>query len=246
MTGGEVAIVLAAILAGAFVKSITGVGLPLIAIPVMSLFVSIEDAVAVISFPNLVVNGILLRGVRTSGHETRDLPILAVAGVVGAVAGTILLVTAPEDPLVVALAVIVLLYVIDQIWRPAPALAPAASHRWSPIVGFGAGVAQGGVGISGPIFVAWIHSYRLARDAFIFSVTALFLVSGSAQFAVLVIDRQIVGTRLVATLLSLVPVLAMIPLGTRLRERLAGPTFDRLILVMLAVSAAALLFRTFA
>ena len=48
MSGTELAVVLGAVVIGAIAKAITGMGLPLIAIPIASLFVDVNDAIVVI------------------------------------------------------------------------------------------------------------------------------------------------------------------------------------------------------
>jgi uncharacterized membrane protein YfcA len=76
------------------------------------------------------------------------------------------------------------------------------------------------------------------------SITTLFFVSGFAQFGVLAANGALSG-RVIATLLACVPVLASIPVGTWLRERVSGRGFDLAIIAMLAMSSIALCIRTF-
>ena len=102
---------------------------------------------------------------------------------------------------------------------------------------------QGAVGISGPIVASWMHAYRLPRDAYVFSVTVSFLLSGTTQIVVLAASGRLWGEPLVLGLAATIPILATVPLGARVRERLAGPTFDRIVLVMLSTSAVALIAR---
>jgi len=240
MSGAEVAIVLAAVIVGALTKSITGMGFPLVAIPVISLFVSVQDAVVVVALPNVVLNLVLCLAVRSSWRETRDLPVLSVAGIVGAIAGTFVLVRVPEDLLVIALAAIVLGYVVFRVARPAASIEPSVATRWAGPVGAAAGVMQGAVGISGPIVSAWIHAYRLSRDAFVFSVTLMFLLSGATQLMVLVAEGEVRGSRVWLTLAALPIVLATVPIGARVRHRLPDGGFDRVVLGVLALSGVAL------
>ncbi len=98
---------LAAITAGAALKSLTGMGLPAIAIPVISFFIGIEEAVAVVSLPNFVSNGAMAFRERKSWSGTRDLPVLATTGIVGAVIGALLFVSIPAELLVAMLLVAV-------------------------------------------------------------------------------------------------------------------------------------------
>jgi uncharacterized membrane protein YfcA len=243
VSGTQLAIVLVAVVIGAIAKSVTGMGLPLIAIPIASLFVDVNDAVVVIALPNVLANAVLAGRERHSWTETRDLPTLAIAGVVGAIAGTLLLVNIPQTPLVIAVIISIVGYVVLFFAHPDLRTTPARSRQLAPGVGALAGVFQGAVGISGPIVGSWIHSYRLPRSAHILSVTALFFITGLTQLIILVSTGELSG-RVTATLLACIPVLASIPVGTRLRNSVSGRGFDLAIIAMLCVSALALALQT--
>jgi len=240
----ELAIVLVAVVIGSIAKSVTGMGLPLIVIPIASLFVDVNDAVVVIALPNVLANAVLAGRERHSYTETRDLPVLATVGVVGAVAGTLLLVNVSETPLVVAVVVAIVGYIVLFFAHPEFRTTPAQSKRLAPAVGGVAGMFQGAIGISGPIVGSWIHSYRLPRSAHILSVTSLFFITGLAQLVILITTGELSG-RVAATLLACIPVLAALPFGTRLRESVSGRHFDLAIIAMLGISAAALCLQTF-
>jgi len=238
------AIILVAVVIGSIGKAVTGMGLPLIVVPVAALFIDIEDAVVIIALPNLLANVVLAFRERAHAGVTRDLPRLGVFGMVGAAVGTFLFVTAPEEPLVVALIVAIAIYIAMFFLKPDLHTTPERSRRWSPGVGVVCGLFQGAIGISGPIVTSWIHSLRLPRGAHILSVTVLFLFTGITQFAILAANGELSG-RTIATLLACIPVLATIPIGTRLRDRISGRGFDLAIIAMLFVSAIALCVRTF-
>jgi len=244
VTTAEIIVVVAAILLGSLVKSVTGMGLPIIAVPIMALFVSVEDAVVIISAANVAMNGALSWREREHRNETRDLPTLALVGVAGAVLGAFLLAALPERVVMAALAAMVLAYVVRFVTAPNVRVSPPTSARWSPVVGFGAGVSQGSTGISGPIVATWIHAYRLPPGAYIFSVTLLFCITGFAQLSVFAIDGRLFD-RIGAVALTFIPVFAMMPFGTALRRRLSGQGFDRAVLAVLTASAVALLIRAF-
>lgn len=244
MDGYQLTIVLVAVVIGSVSKAVTGMGLPVIVIPIAALFVDIEDAVVVIALPNLVANGVLGARERRHVSETRDLKTLSIAGAIGAIGGTLLFVNVPDEPLVIALIVAIVFYIVMFFLKPDLRTTPEQSRRWAPGVGALAGTFQGAIGISGPIVGSWIHSYRLPRGAHILSVTALFFISGFVQFTVLIASGELSG-RVVATLLACIPVLATIPLGTRVRDRVSGRGFDLAIVGMLGASSIALCVRTF-
>lgn len=243
MSGAEIAVVLGASLVGAFVKSVTGMGYPLLAVPLITLVLGIDDAVAIVAAPNAIANVALCWHARAGRSESRDLPVLVGAAFLGAFGGTYLLVSVPEEPLLVLLAVTIALFVVNFLRRPDLRLAPATTRRWSPAVGAVAGVMQGAVGVSGPIVGAWIHGYRLSATAYVFSVTAMFGVSGAVQLGLLGAAGRITGDRAVASALAFVPVLVMLPVGTALRARLGGRGFELAVLGVLLASGAALVLR---
>ncbi len=242
MDGGELAVVIVAIAAGALVKSVSGMGLPVIAVPLISLVAPLEEAVVVAVLPGLAINGAVGWRERAHRGDTRDLPVLAATGVVGAVVGTLLLVRLPEEPLLVVLVIVVLSYIVLALTRPELRLGPATSRRWAPAVGLGAGVLQGATGISGPITGTWIHAYRLPRDAHVFAVTVLFLMAGLGQLGPLLASDAFAGLWF-AAVVGVPAALAAVPLGARVRSRLSGRAFDLVVLATLMVSAVTILVR---
>jgi uncharacterized membrane protein YfcA len=243
MTGAEIAVVLGASLLGAFVKSVTGMGYPLIAVPLITLVLGIEDAVVIVAAPNLAANAVLCFGARHGSDDARDLGALVGWGFAGAFLGTLALVNVPEDPLLIVLAATIVAFVVNSVRSPQLAVDLATSRRWSPVVGGVAGVMQGAVGVSGPVVATWLHGYRLPKDTYVFSVTAIFGVSGAVQFGLLLAAGEVTARRFVVSALAFVPVLAMVPIGTRLRARLGGSGFERAVLAVLVASGLALVVR---
>ena len=233
-------------LAGSFVKTVTGMGYPLIAVPALTLFLGIEAAIVVIAIPNAILNGWLCWDAWPDRVHTRDLPVLVVAALLGGVGGALVLVQAPERPLLIFLAATVLVYVVQRFRQPHVALAPETTRRWSPVVGLIAGFCHGAVGVSGPIVAIWIHGYRLPKNAYVLAVASLFLMGGLAQLGVLLAAGAFGADRWLATAVALVATLAVIPVGRRTRERLPIETFERLILVLLVFSGISLLWRAIA
>jgi uncharacterized membrane protein YfcA len=74
-------------------------------------------------------------------------------------------------------------------------------------------------------------------------VSAIFFVAGAAQLAALVAEGLVVGPRLWIGLAAIPLVIAAVPLGERLRGRIAPGRFDVAVLVLLAISGASLVLR---
>ena len=239
MSAGELIIVLTAVAIGATVKSVTGMGLPIIAIPIIALVTSTETAVVVIAIPNAVQNVALVTRNAEHRHETVALGRLVVTGIAGAVVGSLLLGVIAEEIALGALVVVLVFYLITSIRRPDLHVSPRTARRWAPTVGAFGGLFQGGIGISGPIIGTWHHALGLTRGAFVLSVSTIFLITGATQVTVLATTGKL-DDHLGAAAAVTVLVLATVPLGQWLRERLSGPGFDRAVLVMLAASTVGL------
>ena len=60
MSAGDLVVIFLATAAGATVKGATGIGLPLVATPLMSLVIGVENAVVAIAIPNLASNALIV------------------------------------------------------------------------------------------------------------------------------------------------------------------------------------------
>lgn len=242
MTGGQLALILLASAIGATVKSVTGLGYPLIAVPIVSLVLGVEDAVVVVAIPNLAANVFLCWESREGRAGARDLDRLIGVGVIGAVIGTIALVNLPDAPLLLALAATIVVFVVQFVRRPELRLDPVVARRWSPLAGLIAGLAQGAVGVSGPVVATWMHGYRLPVRVYIYSVTLIFGVTGAVQLSILIVQGKLTLDLLLGAAVASFAVAVCTPIGVRFRNRLAGATFDRIVLAVLVVSAASLVY----
>lgn len=239
-------VVLGASLLGAFVKSVTGMGYPVLAVPLIAVPLGIEDAVVIVAAPNLAANALLAFGARSGRGGARDLPRLLGWGILGAAIGTVALVSVPETPLLVALGCTIVAFVGRAVARPDHALDPVVARRWSPVVGAGAGLMQGAIGVSGPIVAGWVQGYRLTKDAYVFTVTTIFGITGAVQLVLLAASGAYTVERSAVSALAFVPVLAMLPIGSRLRDRLGGAAFDRAVLAVIVASGIAVFLDAFA
>ena len=240
MTATEIAVIIAAVLVGSLVKSVTGMGFPIIAVPIMSLYTGPATAIAVIAIPNAAQNLGIAWSHRHAHAETEGLSVFCGVGVLGAVAGALTLGVVPEDLTSAVLVVAIAAWVLQTLRRPDLVVRPEQRSLANPLAGALAGIFQGAAGISGPIVAAWHHGLRLSREAFILSIATAFFLTGTAQIAVLGARGELSGRLGVSAVLTII-VLGTIPIGSRLRDRLSGPAFERLVLVMVAASGLGLL-----
>lgn len=238
----DVVVIVAAICVGAFVKGATGGGLPLIAIPVMAVFIGVERSVVVMAIPGVVANGWLVWTHRETAAQTRDVPVLVGTGMVGAVAGTMLLESLPGRALSAVLAAVIVAYILLATLKPGLVFSRRVTRLASPPVGLVAGGLQGSTGISGPLLSTYLHGYGLPPRAYVFSLSVLFFVGALVQVVTLAAVGLYTGSRFWESLLALVPIALMLPLGSRAARRLSPRAFQRVVLVLLAASACTLVY----
>jgi uncharacterized protein len=238
----ELVVILIAMAVGSFIKGVTGSGLPQIAIPVMATFIGVEPAVVIMAIPGVVTNTWLLVAHRQHRFDTRDLPILLVMGIMGAVLGTWVLKSLDDQVLSLILAVVILFYVAVFLFNPHLSIPPRVTRITSPVVGAVAGILQGATGISGPVLITYLHSFRLSKEAYVFSLTLLFQVYAVVQTVTLAAVGLFTERRLLYAVLALIPILAFLRLGAVVAKRLSARTFDYILLALMIGTAIKLLY----
>ena len=233
----SVFIMLVALAAGAVVKGATGMGLPLVALPVLTAFFGLQHAVGLMTIPLIVTNAWQVWRFREEARAAQlgFMPWFLVGGVVGIAIGTWALTTLPERILVLALGTILLTYVVLRLAAPHWSLSLQLAKRLGPLAGIGGGTLQGATGISAPIGVTFIHSMNLERTAHVFAVSAMFLTFSVVQLPSLWIAGVMRPEWLLQGLLALVPILLFMPLGQWASGKLSRKAFDRIILIFLGL-----------
>lgn len=228
-----------AVCLGAVVKSVTGMGLPLIALPIISLFVSPETGIAILAIPSIVQNAGI---VGTNWHartETRGLTSFCLAGGIGVVIGTLSLGAVPEHITLIALNITIITWLYQRLRNPDHNIPKTKERLLSPAAGIVAGIFQGGSGVSGPVVAAWHQGLRLPRDAFVFSIATAFGLIGTTQTITLAVNGHLEGRVLVSLAISAI-VLISVPIGPPLRRRLSGAAFDRAVIGLVLASCISL------
>lgn len=232
----EVLAVALAMVVGALVKAVTGMGLPPVAIPVLAQFVGIRDAVVIMALPTVVTNAMLTWRYRQAAAGTPHLPVLIGTGVLGAVAGAWLLTVLDERILVSVLVAAVVGYVLAWSRGQASSMPASVGRVVAAPVGLLAGAMQGATGMSGPIVVTFLHALRLPRRSYVFAITLLFQVFALGQIAGLIAVGGYTGERLRLSLLATVLVVIVLAVAARLADRVPRRLFDVLVIGVLLLS----------
>lgn len=242
----DLLLILIAVAFAFLVKGIAGFGGPLLAVPIIAPSLGVEHAVVVVALGNLLSNVMMLWEHRTGFGDTRSLLVrLLSAGAAGTVVGTWLLTRLDNRPLALAVAALVFGYIAVSFARPNFRMDPVRGLKLAwPIGAFG-GLVHGATGNSGPVFGTYLHSLGLARSSFVFALTVPFLVFGAIQVVTLFSLGAFTPERTNQALWAILPVLVVIPVGTRIARRLNQRAFERIVMALLAFAAVRLLLSVF-
>lgn len=238
----ELIVVVASIAVGCLLKGITGLGLPLISIPLMASFIGVERAVIIMAIPTVVTNVVLLYDNRSARQDSEALRSLVPTGIAGAVVGTALLTSLDDRILTLAMAGLILGFLAVTVASPSFQLSDGFQRYASPPIGLFAGLLQGSMGTSGVLLATYLHGFRMSRETYVYSITLLFQAFASVQVVSLLVLGRYDGELLLLSVLTLPLGLVLLQVGIRLSKRLSVVVFQRLIIAMLVASGAKLLF----
>ena len=234
----ETVVVIVVVLAlGSFAKAVTGIGLPVFAVPIMASMIGMERTVVIMVIPTVVSNGWLAWTFRSSATLNRDLPIVLGTGFVGVALGSWALASLNDQVMFLILALWTWVYLILAVFKPELKMPMALRRPLSPFVGVIAGIMQGATGVSGPVLVTYFHSLKIPKETYLFSVTLTFLVLASWQVFALVPLGLFTLSRMYEGLLALIPTVVMIPLGVRLARVMSPRAFNNALLVVLFLTS---------
>jgi uncharacterized membrane protein YfcA len=237
-------VITAAVGAGALVKGATGMGLPLVAMPVLVSAFGLPHAISLMIIPIFATNAAQVWRFRRERSDPKVaflLPMI-LASLLGVAVGTLALVRLDERILSMALGLLLLGYVALRLLRPGLVLDAAAGQRAAVPAGFAAGVLQGSTGISSPVVVTFIHAMGFGYAPHVFAVSTAFLMMSVAQFPALFVSGVLRAEWLLEGVIAVLPILGLVHVGQRLGSRISRTAFDRLILAFLAFIGLKLVF----
>jgi uncharacterized protein len=228
---------------GGVVKGVTGVGLPLVLVPLAAQFIPVPEAVALVSVPMVATNMTqAAEGGETLAAIKRMWPILVLL-VVGTVIGVRLLVTIDRRLLALILGPSFLAIAALLVVMPRLRLSPATARWAAPAVGLGAGVLGGMSAMFGPPMIAYLVGLGTEPDSFVKQMAIFAFTAAITMLLTLSGSGALSGMDLAISAGAIIPIQLGMPLGRYLRRRIPPVVFRVLVLVVLAVSGTDLLHR---
>ena len=168
---------------------------------------------------------------------------LIVGSIAGSIVGAQLLVILPAWAIALALGLFTAQFVVDRMRRERPALAHHTERRLAPVVGFVAGTTNSALGASGPVMGSYLLALGMRGREFAFGISIVFFVQALIRMGSLAVLGQYTLPLAQLSLVLLWPALLGQYLGQRYQGRVKPANFQRVLLVVLLVSAANMLIQ---
>jgi uncharacterized membrane protein YfcA len=228
-----------------FAKGTTGMGLPLVATPILAGVFGPKAAVVIVTIPIFAANSLLLLQGWRRLHVLRGVAPIIIASAIGTMIGVNLLALLDQRTFAILISLMVVVFLArgDRLIGDDPGARRA--RILGPIVGFVGGVLQGTTSIASPVIGSFFHARKMDRHDYVVVLAAIFELNAAIQL----IGYSLLGLYtpdiLAIGLLGLVPTLLALMVGIYFRGRLDQRRFRQLIVVLLVLSVANLLWRSF-
>jgi uncharacterized membrane protein YfcA len=226
-------------------KGLSGMGLPLIATPILAGVFGPRMAVTIVTIPIFVANSLLvIQGLRNR-QLLRGIATLIAASIVGTAIGTLLLAQLDQRTFAILIATMVVIFLArgDRLLGDDPAALRA--RILGPAVCFVGGVLQGTTSIASPLVGSYFHSRKLQPAEFVFVLSSIFELNSIVQLIGYSLQGLYTADIVALGVVAVIPTLLAMMLGIYLRGRLDATLFRRVIVALLVFSVGNLLWRTF-
>jgi uncharacterized protein len=234
---------LVGLLLGGLSKGALGLGLPLVAIPFLSLAMPVPQALVILTAPMVATNIYqAVQGGNLRAVLKRFWPV-GLAMSVGILGGAQILVRTDPKVLYLIMGSVVMIQPALKFFRPHAVISESMERWLGPGVGAFAGVVGGMSGFYGPVLLVYIASLRLHKDVFTATVAVLFLIGGLMLAASLAQVGVMNLNDMLMALLACIPAFLGIFWGQRIRARINQAQFEKALTVTMFIMGLSLLYK---
>lgn len=160
----EIVWVISVILLGAFVQGLTGFGLALVSVPLLSLLIDVKTAIPLAGIFGWLITFPLVYKMRQH-VQWRAALFMVVASLPGSLLGADLLKEVPEKWILVAMGVVLIAAALHALRRKAKPVTPHKKSPWlAACAGFSSGILGASVGEPGPPAIAYTAMQAWTSD----------------------------------------------------------------------------------
>lgn len=232
------------ILAG-FVKGVTGMGLPTVAMGLLGMFMPLPIAAALLVIPSFVTNMLQLVTGPSMRLIIRRLWLMMLLIIAGTVSASSLLITINPAWSALALGMALIVFAAFALVSPSLTVSQAREKWLSPVIGGVTGVITGATGVFVMPAVPFLQSLRFSKDELVQALGLSFTVSTMSLAVGLYLHDAFRVEQFSLSFLSILPALAGMWLGQKVRARISAKRFRQCFLLFLMVLGIELISRPF-
>lgn len=218
-----------------FVKGVVGMGLPTVAMGILSLVMAPVAAASILIFPSLVTNVWQLISGPKLGMLVRRLAPMLIMVCIGTAIGIGVLTGASSSTASTMLGIILTVYGIIGLAARQFIVSPKIEPWLSPFIGMVTGLITGATGIFVVPLVPYLGSISLTKEELIQALGLSFTVSTIALAIALTLTNTYQTVSAGISILSVLPALAGMYAGQKIREKLNPVAFRRWFFIGLTI-----------
>jgi len=231
MTVLQMTVIAVAFIVAGVAKGAIGMGMPPIAIGLMSFALPLESAIAIMVVPTMVTN--IWQAIYGGGFRPliRRFGTMAVTAMIGILAVGLLLSDLGSPRTAGWVGVLLVLYSIIALtpWRPS---VPRRAEPWAnPLIGLVSGAVAGSTGVAAVPFLPYMQSLDMDRHELVQALGIMFLFITGMLAVSLAMHGAYHMANSVAGVAAVAPTMVGVWIGQHARRRLSPETFRRIFIV---------------
>lgn len=232
LSTGQIMGVIVVVIFASFISKLSGFGFGLVVVPLMSLFMTPQNAVIISTLLGLVTT---INQAWVERHSA-DIPMvrrLFLSACAGMPFGLLVFIFVPEKGLRVVLGVVV---VTAAVVLARGFVLHESSRRTELALGFTSGVLNTSVSTNGPPLVFLLHARQYGPNEFRGTISRVFMYSNVVSVAMFLAAGKVHGEAAMASALAVPFIFVMQWIGTKVQPHVHGERFRVLVLTLLLLS----------
>jgi uncharacterized protein len=226
-------------------KGITGMGLPVVATPILTVLYDLPTAIAITVPTTVITDIIMVIKSSKSWSVIKRGTILIISGALGIIVGANILLRVNTSILSGLLGIITILFVCTSFFSIIPTFKKNPPKWVDGIVGILCGSLQGAAGASGPLVSMYFFQMNLSRNEFLFLINCFFVVIDMTQFSTMTSMGFYEGNNLfLYSMLALIPSLLGLGFAFLFNKYISDRFFRYSILFLIAVGGILLICKS--
>jgi uncharacterized membrane protein YfcA len=233
-----------ALLLGGMVKGITGIGVPLVAMPILSQFLPIKFAVLLLSMPIILGN---IPQALEGGEILSTVRVIAapiVGTVLGNIAGVAILLSLNAHHAQAASGALLIVAAALMLGAPKLTLSPAWQQPVGFVLGFGAALMESIASVPGPLLATYLIATGATGHAFTKRIAIILVVSIVTLITTFSGAAHASGVDLAISAAASIPAIAGMWLVRPVRDRMPPRVFRMVVLLFVLFAAAQMIWKS--